>query len=647
MFIIRTIRAFAITAAVLAVGLWALPAQAQPQHTPPWWGNDDDRTTIVTAPFNNAGDSPSPTTEPDPENPDPMVETEGDAGWINEVAGHSGVMGVQGAGKTGKVTIWVWNGIADNSEKHLWVQFDCYVQNGGVAGPSAKAGHGADSVGGFNIPNHWEDIGNGWTRHWREWTIKPQPAWEEITFTMATAESGGTAVIDNVEIGTHCEDKDPQGKVAAFNMVQPEPTEPVYVSAPVGCEATLWSAYGNNPPEWMPNVTSHEGVFGIPAMGIPADGILELWNDDLAEPEGLKHIACQFDFYMAEGGFVTWEVELPPECLIQKYDEYILETEDGWQRAVLKLDVSPPPDWEIYRWLMFTDPMSGPVAVDSVIVSSGFLFQDDWSEDFDFYMPETDLHGQYGWKGWDDDQIFTAYTSDVQALNDFNSVAIAGDSDLVHEYDYLTSGKWEFTAWQYIPSDFSSNGTGQFAGSYIVLMNTYEDGAPHEEPHWSLQMNFDSNDGMLKVYYGNGLNTVNVPYDTDRWVKLQAVIDLDEDWTRIYYDDELVTEYIWTGGVLGGGGGAVEIAALDLFANGSTPIYYDDIRLQAASRAGDMNCDGNINAYDIDGFICALSLECDYEGMFPECDRMLADCNGDGAANAYDIDRFIELVGGG
>ncbi|MFH1748799.1 MAG: M14 family zinc carboxypeptidase [Planctomycetota bacterium] len=63
--------------------------------------------------------------------------------------------------------------------------------------------------------------------------------------------------------------------------------------------------------------------------------------------------------------------------------------------------------------------------------------------------------------------------------------------------------------------------------------------------------------------------------------------------------------------------------------------------------AGDMNCDGAVNSYDIDGFICALSPQCDYEGLYPDCDRMLADCNGDGDVNSYDIDGFIALVGGG
>ncbi|MFH1745891.1 MAG: hypothetical protein ABIG44_02490 [Planctomycetota bacterium] len=62
---------------------------------------------------------------------------------------------------------------------------------------------------------------------------------------------------------------------------------------------------------------------------------------------------------------------------------------------------------------------------------------------------------------------------------------------------------------------------------------------------------------------------------------------------------------------------------------------------------GDMNCDGCVNAYDIDGFICALSPDCDYEQLYPHCLRQLADCNGDGAVNSYDIDAFIVLIGSG
>ncbi|MFH1748983.1 MAG: hypothetical protein ABIG44_18280 [Planctomycetota bacterium] len=60
---------------------------------------------------------------------------------------------------------------------------------------------------------------------------------------------------------------------------------------------------------------------------------------------------------------------------------------------------------------------------------------------------------------------------------------------------------------------------------------------------------------------------------------------------------------------------------------------------------GDMNCDGDINAYDIDGFICALSPACDYDTLYPDCQHELADINQDGEANAYDIDPFIDRLG--
>ncbi|MFH1746542.1 MAG: hypothetical protein ABIG44_05790 [Planctomycetota bacterium] len=65
---------------------------------------------------------------------------------------------------------------------------------------------------------------------------------------------------------------------------------------------------------------------------------------------------------------------------------------------------------------------------------------------------------------------------------------------------------------------------------------------------------------------------------------------------------------------------------------------------------GDMNCDGIVNAYDIDGFILAVSSYPDfaaYYDRYPDCDPMLADANGDGVVNSYDIDGFIALVSGG
>ena len=129
----------------------------------------------------------------------------------------------------------------------------------------------------------------------------------------------------------------------------------------------------------------------------------------------------------------------------------------------------------------------------------------------------------------------------------------------------------------YIPSEFELGSGG------VILLNTYDDGGPYNS---SVKMQADSDDGLLKVFHGDGMNTINVPYPTDRWVKIQVIIDLEDDWTRIYYDDDLTAEYEWTGGIFGDGGGALSVAAVDLYANGSSSVYYDDLELEPIAGCG-------------------------------------------------------------
>jgi len=62
---------------------------------------------------------------------------------------------------------------------------------------------------------------------------------------------------------------------------------------------------------------------------------------------------------------------------------------------------------------------------------------------------------------------------------------------------------------------------------------------------------------------------------------------------------------------------------------------------------GDLNCDGAVNAFDIDPFVLALTNPDGYAASFPLCDVLLADANGDGLVNAFDIDPFVEIVVGG
>ena len=61
---------------------------------------------------------------------------------------------------------------------------------------------------------------------------------------------------------------------------------------------------------------------------------------------------------------------------------------------------------------------------------------------------------------------------------------------------------------------------------------------------------------------------------------------------------------------------------------------------------GDLNCDGILDAFDIDPFVLALTNPDAYNAAYPDCDRMLADCNEDGIIDAFDIDPFVLLLTG-
>ena len=69
-----------------------------------------------------------------------------------------------------------------------------------------------------------------------------------------------------------------------------------------------------------------------------------------------------------------------------------------------------------------------------------------------------------------------------------------------------------------------------------------------------------------------------------------------------------------------------------------------DIIYMRRFAVGDPNCDGRIDAFDIQPFIVALFDPDGYASAYPNCDRMLADINGDGFVDAFDIQPFIELL---
>lgn len=192
-----------------------------------------------------------------------------------------------------------------------------------------------------------------------------------------------------------------------------------------------------------------------------------------------------------------------------------------------------------------------------------------WIDHFDRYATGSQMHGQGGWKGWGNVPGAGALTSDVQARSVPNSVDVLGPTDLVHEYAGYSGGVWTYTAWQFIP-------TGTVGNTYFILLNAYDDAGTTN--NWSTQICFDETAGLVRDDVpGDCSGTGSVAIVHDQWVELKVVIDLDSNLQTFYYNGQLVFTDSWTEHVSGGGG--LNIAAVDLFANGASTVYYDDISL--------------------------------------------------------------------
>jgi hypothetical protein len=193
-----------------------------------------------------------------------------------------------------------------------------------------------------------------------------------------------------------------------------------------------------------------------------------------------------------------------------------------------------------------------------------------WSDDFDSYANGSEIHGQGGWKGWDNVPASGGTVTNVQSRSAPHSLETVGVEDVVHEYS-VTDGQWVYTAWQYIPD----NMVGQH---YFILLNTYADGGPN---NWTLQLCFDSTSGNVFDDSAATCSGNSLPFVTDQWAEIRVEIDLDADLFDLYYNNGLLIDNgIWSQHTSGGGDTA--IGAVDLWSNGATSVYYDDMSLLEA-----------------------------------------------------------------
>ena len=188
-----------------------------------------------------------------------------------------------------------------------------------------------------------------------------------------------------------------------------------------------------------------------------------------------------------------------------------------------------------------------------------------WSDNFDSYANGSGLHGQGGWRGWDGSIAADAYVSNLYSRSAPHSAEIRPTSDIVQQFTGATSGQWVMTGWVYIP-------TGTTGEQYFILLNTYNEGGPY---NWSTQILFNSTTGLVSD--PDDISSTQFSMIRNQWVELRVEIDLDADTQSIYYGGNLMNTKSWTNGV--SGNGAVNIAALDLFSNNGSTIYWDDVSL--------------------------------------------------------------------
>ena len=511
------------------------------------------------------------------------------AGWTDLAGGNTGQISI-GAGKS--IYFGAMNNQVD-AKKVLTLSMNWLGSNGGnkskFSKPTATGYRNGQPVAGY--------ISSGWNKNKVKASWDPCPSWEYITFTNFT-NTAQTVQIHAQVSPTKCQDVTTSDSGAAGDA-----HDTLEISdAACGVIGEMMGPLRITGLEIYPE---HQQINEAVSPFFSAEPHTGDWNTEFSfvDPHGTPR---------PEGGARFWT------------DGVGLQVEDLHALSVTMLD-SVDTRYTLFAW----DEQLGEwhdYVIDLRVLP--------WYEDFEIYAAGEPLHGASGWRGWDDDPAFDAPVTDTIARSSPYALEIGGDADLVRVFEGADSGTWSFEAWQYIPSDFQSGGGGQFAGSYFILLNTYADGAPHEDDHWSVQMQFDSTDGMCKVFHGEGTNTIAVPYETDRWAKIQVEVDLDDDWTRVYYDDDLVTEYAWTGGVLGDGAGALDIAAVDLFGQGSTVLLYDDLKLvpfEVPCRA-DFNRDGEVNTLDVLAFLNAWT-----------AGESSADINDDGSVNTLDVLAFLNL----
>jgi hypothetical protein len=198
------------------------------------------------------------------------------------------------------------------------------------------------------------------------------------------------------------------------------------------------------------------------------------------------------------------------------------------------------------------------------VVEAQFFF-----DNFDSYAAGSTIAGQGGWETWGGDPGANTQVVNIVSYSPPNSLGVSGTADIVHQFAGVTSGTWYAKVQTYVPSS-------QLGDLYFVILNRYDGScASSGDCDWSVQVRMSASDGVAESEGGssNPSTAAPLPLITDAWAEIVVEINLDVNTYTVYYNGAILDTLPWTVT------GDVNIAAFDLFSNGSTESYMDNVWL--------------------------------------------------------------------
>lgn len=197
------------------------------------------------------------------------------------------------------------------------------------------------------------------------------------------------------------------------------------------------------------------------------------------------------------------------------------------------------------------------------VVQAQFFF-----DNFDSYAAASFIAGQGGWETWAGDP-----GANTQVVNNFsysppNSLGLSGAADIVHQFVGVNTGTWYAKVQTYVPSS-------QTGDLYYIILNRYDGAcAAAGACDWSVQVRMTASTGEVANEGGSSnAGSAVLPLLTNQWAEVVVEANISANTYSTYYNGTFMETLPWTVT------GDLNLAAFDLFSNGSSESYMDDVWL--------------------------------------------------------------------